>query len=62
MRKKNLSVRELRLSLRLSQKEFAKELGVCRQSITAWETGNRIPAYQTIRMIEGKYSITLKKG
>lgn len=43
--------KEMRLSRGLSQEEFAKELGVCSQSVSNWETGIRKPSISTIKKL-----------
>ena len=43
--------KEMRLSRGLSQEEFAKEIGVCSQCISNWETGISNPSLSNIKKI-----------
>ena len=56
-------IKEVRLSLtndkgkKLTQEDFAKSLGLAKQTITAFETGNRVPAESVLKLISEKYGI-----
>lgn len=54
-----MTIRELRKKLRMTQKEFAKEIGVSIQSVSAWETELKSPSYRSIKIIEKKYNVEL---
>ena len=43
----------------LSQERFAEELGVSRQTISKWETGNVVPDVGMLTNIADYYNITL---
>ena len=43
----------------LSQERFAEELGVSRQTISKWETGNVVPDVGMLTSIADYYNITL---
>lgn len=56
-------IKEIRNSLKnkdgskMTQLDFANELGLAKATITAFETGNRVPADSVIELICQKYSI-----
>lgn len=56
---KKITILELRQMLRMTQKEFSKEIGVSCQTISAWETGIKVPSISNARKIEKKYDIKL---
>ena len=43
--------KEIRLAKGLSQEEFAKELGICSQCISNWETGISKPSIANLKKI-----------
>ncbi|HZT07885.1 MAG TPA: helix-turn-helix domain-containing protein [Chloroflexota bacterium] len=45
-------MRRLRRSLRLSQQEFAKQLGVRQQTVSDWETGLYAPRGASVRILD----------
>lgn len=54
-----LTIKELRLNNRMTQKEFADSVGVFWTTISKWERNERIPKPETIRKIEEMYKIKL---
>lgn len=40
----NVDVREIRLSMEMTQKEFAHVLGVSTRTVESWETGRSVPS------------------
>lgn len=53
----NKRIKELRTSLNLSQKDFAKRIGLGATSITHFEKGNRNPSDQTIKSICREFNV-----
>ena len=47
----NSRIREVRISLNLTQTEFARELGVFLTTIQKWEQGQRNPSFKHQRKI-----------
>ena len=45
-------IKELRLSLMLTQKEFGELFGVGRMSVYAWETGRYQPSFKVQRLMK----------
>jgi len=45
-------IKELRISLRLTQTEFAEKLGVVLMTVSRWETGKLIPSLRNLRKLE----------
>lgn len=45
-------VKELRRSLALSQRDFARELGVRQQTVSEWETGVYAPRGASARLLD----------
>lgn len=43
--------KEMRLAKGLSQEEFAKELGICSQCVSNWETGISQPSIANLKKI-----------
>lgn len=43
--------KEIRLAKGLSQEEFAKELGICSQCVSNWETGISKPGIASMKKI-----------
>lgn len=43
--------KEIRLAKGLSQEEFAKELGICSQCVSNWETGISKPSIASMKKI-----------
>lgn len=58
-KKKKLDLKELRIGLRLTQEEFAEEVGVSLSLINKVEQGKRSLSLKTARIIEQKFGITL---
>ena len=56
---KNMTIKELRLSKRMTQKEFAKSIGVFWTAVSKWERNERTPRMDTIRRIEELYNVTI---
>ena len=53
----NERIKELRIALNLTQDAFAKRLGVKRNTIGNYETGNRIPSDQSIFSICREFNV-----
>lgn len=53
----NTRIKALRNALNLTQEEFANRLGIKRNTVGNYETGNRIPSKQTITSICREYSV-----
>ncbi len=49
---KKEEIRALRISLRLTQQEFADKLGVALMTVSRWETGSRNLSLRHLRDIE----------
>lgn len=47
-------IKELRLSLMFTQKEFGELFGVGRMSVYAWETGRYQPSFKVQRLMKEK--------
>lgn len=47
-------IKELRLSLMLTQKEFGELFGVGRMAVYAWEAGRYIPSFRVQRLMKEK--------
>lgn len=45
-------IKALRVSLRLTQGEFAEKLGVDLNTVSRWETGTKKPSLRNLRKIE----------
>ncbi len=50
---------ELRKQTGLSQEEFGEKLGLSRQSISKWETGEAIPDVDNLILLSQKYDISI---
>lgn len=50
-------IKELRVALNLTQEAFAKRLGVKRNTIGNYETGNRVPSEQSIFSICREFNV-----
>lgn len=50
-------IKELRIALNLTQEAFAKRLGVKRNTIGNYETGNRVPSEQSIFSICREFNV-----
>lgn len=46
------TVKQIRKSCFLSQKEFAEEVGVSFCTVNRWETGKALPNYQTLKKLD----------
>ena len=46
-----MDIKKMRLARGLSQEEFAKELGICSQCISNWETGINKPSISSIKKL-----------
>lgn len=55
----NEKIEFIRKTNRLTQEEFAEELGVSRQAISKWETGTAVPNVQMLLRIADSYNLTL---
>lgn len=44
-------IRKRRLELGMTQEELARKVGVSRNAISMYETGNRTPEYDTVGML-----------
>ena len=55
-----MNVKELRIKLRMTQKEFATIVGVSEQSISAWENKIKKPSLRSLKVIEKKFEVKLK--
>lgn len=53
----NERIKELRIALNLTQDAFAKRLGVKRNTIGNYETGNRVPSDQSIFSICREFNV-----
>ena len=47
-----IKIKEIRLQLRMSQRAFAKTLGVSQASASGYETGERVPLYKVLKAID----------
>ncbi len=50
---------ELRKQTGLSQEDFAEKLGLSRQSISKWETGEAIPDVDNLILLSQKYDVSI---
>lgn len=55
-------LRALRLCTGLSQNEVAEHVGVSRQTVTAWESGDVSPSLETARKLLGLYRASIVGG
>lgn len=46
-----MNIKSIRQKTGVTQKEFAKEIGVSEQSVVLWETGKRTPRPSSIKRI-----------
>ena len=46
-------IKQVRMKLKLSQTEMAKELGVAYSTLNRWENGKFKPNYEAIKRFEG---------
>lgn len=53
----NERIKELRISLGMTQESFSQQLGIKRNTIGNYETGNRIPSNQTIFSICREFNV-----
>lgn len=53
----NERIKELRIALNLTQDAFAKRLGIKRNTIGNYETGNRVPSDQSIFSICREFNV-----
>ena len=51
-------IRELRISKKISQKEFAKAIGVPANTLCQWETGKRAPDYEMLKKIAVYFGVS----
>ena len=51
-------LKELRVEMKLSQADLAKELNVSQRSISSWETGFRQPDFETLERIAKFFDVT----
>lgn len=56
----NERIKELRNSLKLTQNDFGVKIGVARNTIANYETGNRIPSNQIIISICREFNVNEK--
>ena len=49
-------IRDLRLSLGQTKREFAKTVGVCERAVAYWEANERVPAEPTLKYLLVLYS------
>lgn len=54
-------IRQERISLGLSQGEFAKELGIQQEVLSRWELGKAKPSMKNIRKLAEKFGIEVKE-
>ena len=54
-------IRQERISLGLSQGEFAKELGIQQEVLSRWELGKAKPSMKNIRKLAEKFKIEIKE-
>jgi transcriptional regulator with XRE-family HTH domain len=52
-------IREYRKNLKMSQLEFALEIGVEQNTICQWETGNKIPLIPTLMRLADYFGLKL---
>ena len=52
-------IKKIRKELSLSQKEFAKALGISQSAVSSYEKKQRIPPESLIRLIVGIYNINI---
>lgn len=50
----------LRTSSNLTQKDFAKKIGVSQSSVNYWENGQRIPSIEAAAKISNYFGITIE--
>ena len=48
---KDNEIKELRLSLKMSRRDFAEKVGVCYESVRSWEDGRRQPSSPAIKLM-----------
>ncbi len=53
------NLKEIRCNLNLSQEYVAEKIGVSRQAVSKWETGNSEPSTANLRALADLYSISL---
>ena len=52
-------LKELRLGTGFSQEQVAERVGVSRQAVTKWETGQTIPAAENLAALAELYQVSL---
>lgn len=55
----SLKIKELRENLKLTQSEFADNLGVTQAALSAYEKGTRNPTFETIMLVSKKFNVSL---
>ena len=53
------NLKELRISLGLSQKDLGKVFGVCNQTISFWELGSREPDLDMLKKIAKYFDVSI---
>ena len=54
-----MTIKELRNKFRLTQRELSEIVGVSIQSVSAWESGRKNPAYHNIKIMEKHFGVKL---
>lgn len=55
----SLKIKELRESLKLTQSEFADNLGVTQAALSAYEKGTRNPTFETIMLVSKIFDVSI---
>lgn len=55
----SLKIKELRESLKLTQSEFADNLGVTQAALSAYEKGTRNPTFETIMLVSKTFDVSI---
>lgn len=53
------TLQEIRLRLKLNQKQLGEKVGVCQKTVFNWESGERDPGFSKLKMISELSGISI---
>lgn len=48
-----------RKNIGLTQEKLAQEMGVCKQTVSEWETNNRVPKRETLQKLAKRFGVSV---
>lgn len=54
----SISIKQLRVSMALTQGQFAQLIGVTQRAVAYWESGTRVPNSTSVKLIERAHEAT----